>query len=73
MVYGARGLNIALLERLGFEVLAVVDEREAGRTMNGRRVLSPEFARALEPDALLRTPRRMAAGLRERFFAGGGR
>jgi len=56
VVYGTHGLNITLLRRLGFEVLAVVDVINVGKFIDSYRVLSPEFIKAMEPDALLMTP-----------------
>ncbi len=71
VVEGAKGLNIALLGRLGFNVLGVVDEQAAGTVVDGRRVLPPEFINILEPDALLKTPGRIRMNLKDKFGMGG--
>ncbi|MFQ5427982.1 MAG: B12-binding domain-containing radical SAM protein [Thermodesulfobacteriota bacterium] len=71
VVYGTHGLNIALLRRLGFEVLAVVDEFDAGRLLDGRPVLDADFIRVLEPEALLRSPYKIKRSLQEMLGMGG--
>jgi len=64
VVYGTAGLNIPLLRRFGFKVLAIVDELEAGNVIEGKPVLTPEFIAILEPEAILRTPGKIMENLR---------
>jgi len=67
VIYGTGGLNISLLRRFGFKVLAIVDERDAGNAIEGKPVLTTEFIGVLKPEAILRTPGKIIQNLKIKF------
>lgn len=56
LVYGTRGLNIPLLQKLGFNVLAVIDEKNEGKFSSGLLVMGPVLMDNIQSDALLISP-----------------
>lgn len=56
------------IRRLGFDVLAVVDDKNIGKILNGMLVLNPEFINAIKPDVTVHSWNRIVNYIKRRFF-----
>lgn len=65
VVYGTHGVSIRRTKKAGFDVLAVVDEKDEGKMLGGMRVLPVEFIKLFKPEALLVSPYKTTAYIEE--------
>ncbi|MBF0231821.1 MAG: radical SAM protein [Desulfamplus sp.] len=59
---------VSLIRRLGFDIVAVVDDKNIGKRLNGMFVLNIEFINAIKPDVIVHSWNRIVNYIKRRFY-----
>jgi radical SAM superfamily enzyme YgiQ (UPF0313 family) len=59
---------VTLIRRLGFDVLAVVDDKSEGKVLSGMLILKPESISYIKPDITIHSWNRIVNDIKRRFF-----